>query len=99
MRFLSNDLSTVHSCDTLITELLLRFARRLERYALPGAAASFVLDVTTAAITVRIALRLNVSACAITIGCPKARAGTGWVRQVRPPNLTSGDRHWFFFRE
>src|SRR5262245_19650317 len=71
MRFLSNDLSTVNSCDTLITELLFRFARRLERYTLPGAAASLVLEVTSAAITVLIALRLKVSACAITTGCRK----------------------------
>ena len=66
-----------------------------ERYTLPGAAASFVLKVTTAAITVRIALRLNVSACAMTTGCLKpgpAPVGCGVSAQEIVIGSSSGSR-------
>jgi hypothetical protein len=60
--FVRNDLSRVIICEMLITDSRPKPALRFERDTLPGAFTNDIFDVITAAITVRIRLRLNSSA-------------------------------------
>jgi hypothetical protein len=85
--------SRVTNCDTLTTESFGKREARAGRSRLPGAFASCRLLVITAMITVRMLLRLNVSACITSTGRLKAgsepRGSDKSAHQISPRRISS----------